>query len=183
MLEQSANVTNYLESSVNDDLFTSLIDVLTKELMVYKELKDFLASEKGLLMKSASLTNINKNNSIKENIILKARILGEARTNVLKKIARNLDIDDDNIKLISLANYAVIEKRQAIEKIKNDLLDIARDINTMNDENKHILDASLSNIKGSLEFISSLIDRSGNYLGTGKINEIKTNGRLLRTEG
>lgn len=183
MLEQSTHVANYLESSVNDDLFTSLIDVLTRELTVYKELRDFLVSEKGLLMKSASLTQINKNNAVKENIILKARILGEARTNVLKKIAHNLDIDDNHIKLVSLANYAVIEKKQAIEKIINHLVDIAKDLNVMNNENKHILDASLNNVKESLKFISSLIDRSGIYLGTGKINEIKTNGRLLRTEG
>lgn len=183
MLEQNATLANCLESSVNDDLFGSLIDVLKRELAVYRELKDFLVSEKEMLIKSAALIKINKNNAVKENIILKARILGEARTNILKKIARNFDIDDSAIKLMSLANYAVIEKRQIIERLKKDLLVIAREIDVMNNENKYILDASLNNVKVSLEFVSSLLDRSGVYLGNGKIGEVKKNGRLLRTEG
>jgi flagellar biosynthesis/type III secretory pathway chaperone len=84
---------------------------------------------------------------------------------------------------MSLAGYAVNEQRQVIENLKSDLVSIARDINRMNDDNKYLLDASINNVKGSLEFISSLIDRSGVYLGTGKINEISKNGRFLRTEG
>jgi flagellar biosynthesis/type III secretory pathway chaperone len=183
MLEQSTTVTNCLEDSANEGLFTSLIDVLRKELTIYGELKDFLSAEKKMLIKSGSLVQINENNAVKENIILKSRILEEVRTNILKKIARNLDIDDGEIKLMSLANYAVIEKRQIIEKLKRELLSIALEINKMNDENKYILDAYLNNIKVSLEFISSLMDRSGVYLGSGKINEVRKNGRLLHTEG
>lgn len=183
MLEQSTTVANCLEDSAGEGLFTSLIDVLRRELTIYQELKDYLITEKKMLMKSASLIQINKNNAVKENIILKSRILEEVRTNILKKIARNLDIDDDAIKLMSLANYALIENKQIIEKLKNDLLNIAGDINKMNDENKYILDASLNNVKGSLCFISSLLNRSGVYLDSGKINEIRKNGRLLHTEG
>lgn len=183
MLEQYNTVANCLEDSATEGLFVSLIDVLKKELSIYRELRDYLACEKEMLMKSASLAKINENNAVKENIILKSRILEEVRTNVLKKIARHLEIDDSEIRLMSLAGYAVNEQRQVIENLKSDLVSIARDINRMNDDNKYLLDASINNVKGSLEFISSLIDRSGVYLGTGKINEISKNGRFLRTEG
>lgn len=183
MLEQYNTVANCLEDSVGEGLFTSLIDVLKKELSIYRELRDYLADEKKMLMKSASLVQINENNAVKENIILKSRILEEVRMTVLKKIARNFDIDDGEIKLMSLANYAVIEQRQIIEKIKSDLLSVARDINRMNDDNRYLLDASINNTKGSLDFISSLIDRSEIYLGNGKLNQIGKNGRFLRTEG
>lgn len=183
MLEQYNMVTNCLDDSVNEGLFTSLIDVLRKELIIFQELKDFLVAEKNILMKSASLVKINENNAVKENIILKSRILEEVRTNIFKKIAHNLDIDDGAINLSLLANYAVNEQGQILEKIKSDLLNVASDINRMNGENKYLLDASINNVKGSLDFIYSLIDRSGVYLGSGKINEISKNGRLLRTEG
>lgn len=183
MLEQSTTVANCLEDSASESLFAFLIDVLRKELIVYRELKEFLIAEKKILMKSASLIQINENNAVKENIILKSRILEEVRTNILKKIARNLDIDDGAIKLMSLVNYAVIEQRQMIGELKSDLLSIARDINRMNDENKYLLDTSLNNVKGSLDFISSLMDRSGIYLGNGQLNEVRKNGRLVRTEG
>jgi len=183
MLEQNTSVTNCLEDSASEGLFTSLIDVLRKELTIYRELREFLNVEKAMLMKSASLVKINENNAIKETIILKSRILEEARTNILKKIARNLDMSDGEIKLMSLINYAVIEKRQIIDDLKTDLLSIAHDINRINDENKYLLDVSLSNTKGSLDFISSLINRSGVYLDSGKINEVRKNGRLLNMEG
>ena len=183
MLDQSTSVTNCLEDAASQGLFTSLIDVLRKELAIYRELKNFLAMEKQSLLKSASLFSVNENNAVKENIILKARILEEVRTNVLKKIARNLDIDDSAIKLMSLAHYAVIEQRQTIEKLRNELSDVAQEVTKMNDENKYLLDASMNNIRISLDFISSLVDRSGIYLGNGRINEMGKNGRLLRTEG
>jgi flagellar biosynthesis/type III secretory pathway chaperone len=183
MLEQSTIVSDCLEECTCQGLFTSLIDVLRKELSIYRELKDFMAVEKKMLLKSAPVVQINENNAVKENIILKARILEEVRTNVLKKIARNLDINEGTTKLMSLSHFAVIEQRQTIEKLKNDLLNIARDISKMNEENKYLLGTSISIVKGSIDFISSLIDRSGVYLGSGKINEVRKNGRLLRTEG
>lgn len=182
MLEQCATVTNCLENSASEGLFTSLIDVLRKELTIYRELKDFLSAEKIMLIKSASLVQINENNALKENIILKSRILEEVRTNILKKIARSFDLNDGEIKLMSLANYAMIEKRQIIEKLKSDLMSIAWDINRINDENKNVLDTSINNVKKSLDFISSLMDQSGIYLGNGKIVEVRKNGRLLWME-
>jgi len=183
MLEQINALHNCLDESADEGLYASLIDVLKKELVLFQELKEFLGKEKLTLMKSASLVNINENNAVKENIILKSRILEEVRTNVLKKIARNLDIDDAEAKLTSIGNYAMIEQKQVIEKLKNDLLEIARDIKIMNDENNYLLDASIINIKGSLDFISSLIDRAGAYLDNGKISVISKHGRILRTEG
>ncbi len=183
MLEHSNTVANYLEDAASEGLFTSLIDVLGKELAIYQELKDFLAAEKMMIMKSGSLSQINENNAVKENIILKSRILEEVRSNVLRKIARHFDIDDDNIKLVILANYAVNEQKQTIENLKKELLNIALDIRKMNEDNKYLLNTSLNNIKGSLDFISSLIDRTGVYLGNGKINEVRNNGRFLRMEG
>lgn len=183
MLEQNTMLTDCLEDSTSQGLFASLIDVLKKELAIYRELKAFLTEEKKILLQSPSLAQINDNNARKENIILKARILEEGRNNVLKKIARNLDIDDRSIKLMSLANYAVIEQRQAIDQIKEELLGIAGDIRELNGENQYILDVSLGSIKGSLELISSLVNRSGGYLGNGTMKETGRNGRLLRTEG
>jgi flagellar biosynthesis/type III secretory pathway chaperone len=183
MLEHSNTVANCLEDAASEGLFTSLIDVLGKELSMYQELKDYLSAEKRMIMRSVSLSQINESNAVKENIILKSRIMEEVRINILKKISRHFDIDDGNIKLMALANYALTEQKQTIENYKRELLNIARDIREMNDENIYLIDISLKNIKGSLDFISSLVDRSGIYLGNGRINEVRNNGKFLRTEG
>lgn len=183
MLEQMNALANCLEDSANEVLFASLIDVLNKELAIFGELKDFLLAEKKMLMKASPLDQINENNAVKENIILKSRILEEGRANILKKIARNLDMDNEEIKLMALADYAPLEQRKALEQLKTELTGISKKIRAMNDENSYLLDASINNVKGSLDFISSLVNRSGIYLGNGKIDEIRPNGRFLRAEG
>jgi len=183
MLEQSTIVTNCLEDSTSSELFGFLIDVLRKELTIYGELKNFLDNEKKMILKAAPLRQINENNALKENLILKARILEEGRLNIIKKIARNLDIDERSANLMSLASYAVGPQRQDVEKLKMELIEIARDIRKINCENKNLLDVSIGNVKVSLEFISSLVNRSGVYLGNGKIGEVGSYGSILRTEG
>ncbi len=183
MLEQNIHLSNRLEACVNDDLFSALIDVLTGEISVYEELKKFLITEKNMLVKPAAFAEINKSNAAKENIILKARISQEARTNLLKKIARNLDISEEEVNLISLAAFAGAEKGKIIKNLRSALLEITKEIETINSDNSNILDGSIDNVKASLEFLTSLLERSGIYLGNGKIGTVQHNGRLLRTEG
>ena len=183
MLEQNTIVTNCLEDSTSNELFVFLIDVLKKELAIYGELKKFLFTEKKMILKAAPLQQLNENNAVKENLILKARILEEGRINILKKIARSLDIDEKGIKLMSLANHASFEQRKAIEELKYELTAVADDIRNKNDENKYLLNVSINNVNETLEFISSLVNRSGVYLENGKIGEVRKNGSIVRTEG
>jgi len=120
MLEQNITLTDCREDNSCEISFISLIDVLKKELAIYQELKNFIIGEKKIWVKP-SLEELNESNARKENIILKARMLEEARTNILKKIARNLELKVDEIKLMTLASYAVIEQRQEIEEIRKEI--------------------------------------------------------------
>lgn len=183
MLNPSNSLANCLEDSAAEELFASLIDILSRELTIYQELNNFLASEKSVIMKSGSLEQINENNSQKENIILKTRILEEVRYNVLKKIARYFDLDERRIKLSALVEFAGHEKAETIGKLKAALMALARDITRSNDENQYLLNTSINNIKGSLNFMSSLMNRSGVYLVNGAIGENRNSGRLLHAEG
>ena len=182
MLEQNINLTDCREDSSCEANFASLIAVLKKELAIYQELKDFIVGEKKILIKP-SLTELNENNARKENIILKARMLEEARINILKKIARNLELKVDEIKLATLASYAAIEQRQEIEEIRKKMVVISGDIKTLNEMNKDLVGSSLNNVKGSLDFISSLMSQGPVYLESGKIKSFQGNGKFLRTEG
>lgn len=182
MLEQIMGLTNSREENSCENIFTSMIEVLKKELAVYQELKNTIICEKKILMKP-TLDELNHINAIKENIILKARMLEEARTNILKKIARNLDISTNGIKLTQIAGYAGIEQRKEIERIRDDLAVISRDINVLNEANKKLLDTSLTCIKSSLEFISSIMSQGSVYMESGKIQTMQNNGKFLHTEG
>ena len=182
MLDQGVILTNCREENSCESVFTSLIEILRKELAIYQELKNTIIGEKKILMKP-TLDELSHNNALKENIILKARMLEEARTTIFKKIARNLDISTKHIKLSQLAGYAGIEQRKEIEFISDDLALISREINALNAANKDLLDASMSTIKSSLDFISSIMSAESVYLECGKMKSAHKNGTYLHKEG
>ena len=120
MLEQGMILTNCREENSCEGVFTSLIEILRKESAIYQELKNCLINEKKLLMKP-NLEELGHNNSAKENIILKARMLEEARASILKRIARSLDIRTNVVKLSQIASFAGHEQRKEIELNRDDL--------------------------------------------------------------
>ncbi len=182
MLEQNITLVDCREENSCEAHFISLIALLRKELSIYQELKSFIIDEKKTLIRP-SFDELNESNARKENIILKARMLEEARTNISKKIARNLELKIDEIKLATLANFAVIEQRQEIEEIGKKLALISGEIRMLNEINKDIVGSSLANVRGSLDFINSLISKGSVYLESGKIKSFQSNGKFLRTEG
>ena len=183
MLEQSMIMSESMDPHVNEGLFVSLIDVLTKELLIYTELRDFLINERKGLSTLTSIDGINEHNIMKENIILKSKILQEVRTNIVKKIAKNFDFEENEVKLLTLLGYATEEKRKTIEQIKIDLMNIVRDVVKLNNENKNILNASSYNVNELLEYLSSLTSQSIIYQINGKFDQILSKGRLLHREG
>jgi flagellar biosynthesis/type III secretory pathway chaperone len=182
MLEQSVSLINLREENLCKDSFVSLIDILRKESAVYQELKNTIIYEQQILKKPV-LDELNHNNAVKENIVLKARMLEEARTSLLKKIARSLDINTKGIKLSQLAGYAGVDQRRELEELKEDLAMVAREINLINEANKNLLDTSLMCVQSSLDFIVSAMSQGSVYVESGQIKTMQNNGKFLRTEG
>lgn len=182
MLEQSVTLTDCHEVNSCEMIFDALIEVLKKELAIYQELKGFIIDEKNVLIRP-SFDELNESNARKENIILKARMLEEARTNILKKIARIFELKADEIKLATVADYCAIEQRQKVEEIRQKIVLISREIRSLNERNKDFVGSTLNNVKGSLDFISSLMSQGPIYLESGKIKSFQDNGKFLRTQG
>jgi flagellar biosynthesis/type III secretory pathway chaperone len=182
MLEQNITLTDCREENSCETNFITLIEVLKKELAIYQELKSFIIDEKKILIRP-SFEELNESNARKENIILKARMLEEARTNILKKIARNLELKADETKLATVAGYTEIEQRQKIEEIRKKIVLISGEIRWINERNKDLVGSTLNNVKGSLDFISSVMSQGPVYLESGKIKSFQSNGKFLRTQG
>jgi flagellar biosynthesis/type III secretory pathway chaperone len=182
MLEQNMSLANRQETDCREAIFSSLIDVLKRELIIFQELKNVIGAEKKILIKP-SLDELNHSNAVKENIILKARMLEETRLNIFKKIARLLDINDSGIKLKRLAEYVGAAQGEEIKQLANELFLMSADINTLNEANKNLMDVSLGCIQNSLDFITSMISSQTVYMGTGQVKTINDNGKFLRTEG
>ncbi|MFO7569595.1 MAG: flagellar protein FlgN [Smithellaceae bacterium] len=183
MLDQGTFVTTCREEISCEGLFTSLIDVFRKELGIYQELKGFMVNEQQMLLKSSSLDRLNENNAVKENIILKARLLEEVRTSLLKRIAREFNENDDSVALTGLLKYADNDQRRTLANLGDQLIAAARDITAANEANAGLLEMSMTNVRGAIDFLSSLVSRSGVYSGSGKMNLVSGNGKFVRTEG
>jgi flagellar biosynthesis/type III secretory pathway chaperone len=182
MLEHNISLTNCREENFRDSIFTSLIEVLRKELAIYQELKNAISGENAILIKP-SLDELNHSNGMKENIILKARMLEEVRLNIIKKLARNFDINIKEINLSVLMEYADDRHKREIGVIREELEQITQEINALNEINKALLDASLRCVQSSLDFIGSMMFPGAVYSKSGQIKTIPNTGKYFYTEG
>ncbi len=183
MLYQDISAHHDLEEDVElYSLYESLLSVLGRELEVYRELRTVIAREKDILMKP-SLEVLNESNSKKETCILKAKMLEEARINCVKRIAKGLGIEKDNVNLTTLSFYANDKLREEIRANQADISSLLTDISRLNKTNKDLLDSSLSFLKGSIDFINELMSSGSTYMNTGKVTILSRNGKILQTEG
>lgn len=182
MLEQNMSLMNSPLETCCENIFTSLAVILRKELAIYGELKRAILHEKTMLQKP-TLDELNHNIADKENIILKARMLTEARTNILKKIARKLDLNSKSVKLSSITGYADDQQRTEIENLRAALISISHEIRALNETNKILLNVSANNIRSSLDFINSMFSSGPVYQQCGKIKLSDKNGIYLHKEG
>lgn len=165
-----------------DHLFDALISLLQREIEVYRHILDTVVEERKILLKP-SLDRIYESNARKETLILKAKLLEEVRSGIVKKLAAALGKAELDVNLSGLALAADQDRGRLILESRGVLSPILKEIHERNEDNKLLLDSSLGFVKSSIQFINDLLSPGTGYLGTGKMNTISRNGRLLQTEG
>jgi hypothetical protein len=176
---------NDIELSVDqdlDNLFDSLINLLQREIEVYRDILDSVVEEKKILLQP-SLDKIYESNARKETLMLKAKLLEEVRSGIVRKIAVALGKPEQDIKLSGLALATDENRGRLIQESRRVLSPILKEIQERNEGNKLLLDSSLVFVKSSIQFINDLVSPCLGYMETGEMNSYRRNGRLLRTEG
>jgi flagellar biosynthesis/type III secretory pathway chaperone len=164
-------------------LIDSLIGLLKREIVVYGELQATIANEKIILLKP-SLERLLESNSKKETVILKAKMLEEGRLKLVRKIAKMLDLEENEVNLTILCSHADPDQQTNLQECQSTLNRLLTDSREMNQSNKELLNYSLHFLQGSVDFIHSLLSSaSACYMPTGKIRPIARNGKLVQTEG
>jgi flagellar biosynthesis/type III secretory pathway chaperone len=172
--------------SLHTDLYPlidSLIDLLKREIVVYRELQAAIAHEKITLLKP-SLERLLESNSKKETVILKAKMLEDGRLKLVKKIANILDLEENEINLTALFSYADPDQRKYLQECQSILGSLLAKSREMNKNNKDLIDYSRHFLQGSIDFIQSLLSsNSACYMPSGKMRPIARNGKMIQTEG
>jgi hypothetical protein len=165
-----------------DVQFEGLLSVLKTEIQVYEELLILLCREKEILL-NPSLVKLQENNSKKETMILKARMLEEVRNNTIRKISECLGIDGATLKLSVLADYTDGKLRRELLGCRTVLRGLMSRMGELNAAGRHLLDSSLTAVKSSIDFLGHMMFSGPTYVESGDIDRQKSNGKFLCTEG
>ena len=164
-------------------LLDSLIILLKREIVVYRELQTAISHEKIILMKP-SLERLLESNSKKETVILKAKMLEEGRLKLVKKIAKILDLEENEINLTALCSYADHDQKKYLQECQSVLGGLLAKSREMNRNNRELINYSRHFLQGSIDFIHSLLSStSACYMPSGKMRPIARNGKMIQTEG
>ena len=164
-------------------LIDSLIGLLKREIVVYRELQATIAHEKIILLKP-SLERLLESNSKKETVILKAKILEEGRLKLVRRIAKTLNLEENEVNMTTLCSCADHDQQTDLKECQSTLNGLLTESRNMNQNNKELLDYSLHFLQGSVDFIHSLISSASScYMPSGKMRPIARNGKIVHTEG
>ena len=160
----------------------SLLAVLEKEIEIYRELLTAVTGERSILTRP-SLASLQQSNARKETIVLKTRMIEEARTGIVKKIARLLNYDEEKINFSILAQFLEEDQRRALKDRRETLANLAGPVGRINEENRGLIDASMHHVNNSLDFLARLMSPSPVYQRTGRVAVDSLNGRFINRKG
>jgi hypothetical protein len=165
-----------------ESLLDSLLVVLRQDVEIYRELQANI-NEKRDVLRRPSLELLTESNSKTETCVLKAKMLEEVRANIVKKIAKSLDRQEQEITLTFLVAYVDGQRKAELKAQQRALSSLMGSISEINEKNKVFLDYSLSYIKSTMNFINSLLSTGADYVNTGKLKAGDRHGRILCKEG
>lgn len=160
----------------------SLAAVLAREIAVYGELSELCLKEKDVLV-NFSTEDLIENNSRKETILLKARIIEESRIKLVARISELLGMESGGIGLSTLIDHAEGEQEEVLRESQRTLRGILEELGEVNENNKILLDSSILYVQKSIDFISRLMAPSLNYGTDGELKASPPSGRILRRKG
>ena len=163
-------------------LYNYLISVLRKEIDVYRALHQCYLDENAILSRS-SVDELNENNSRKDTLILKARMLDETRAKVVGKIVKALDFGEGKIKISTLLPHAGKRQQKELTDCQSTFQSLLVSVNALSERNRLLIDASIFYVQKSIKFLGQLISPDEIYLNTGKLKDGGGCGRLLSRQG
>ncbi len=172
---------NVLSQDLRAD-FSGLLSVMKKEIQVYQELLDLMSREKLVLLKP-TLERIQESNTRKETLILKSKMLEEARTHSIRKLGEVLGLDQNGLTISTLVHHADRKTGQDLRNYQTTLQSIVNKIVELNDANRSLIDASLLSITGLIGFINQMMNAGPTYQENGEVSNLRGGGKFLCTEG
>ncbi len=145
-----------------------IIELLNKEYKLYKDLENILNEEKKALTEF-NYDKLNDLNFKKEGVLLNIIEFKNKRNEIISKISREFNLDEDALTLKFLYEISKGEVKNFYKNIREKFKIIGEKIKNLNEINKFAIETSLKFIEKSLQMLNQNISPS-TYSNYGKIS-------------
>jgi hypothetical protein len=163
-------------------LLESLLSVLKTEIDLQKELQCSL-EEEGLVLKRSDSKQLLQSNAKKEGILLKAMMVDEVIVDIVKKISRTVNIQEQHVTLSDLLAYAAPPLRAELQNSRKLLASLVMNNRKLNLNNRTLLDMLLHLVNNSMRVITNLMSAGSDYVGSGQRDHARMIGAVLCLKG
>ena len=163
-----------------DDKFGTLLDILEKEVELYREFLTLLQRERQYMI-DLSLDRLHECNNQKEAVILNLKVLDESRVDVIDSI-RNGD-QSASPTLSMIIEKAPARYKGGLESCRSNLRSLVGSIREINQINGVLSERAINYTRSSLSFLNRLFHELPVYLSSGQRGQRKRTGRLVSKKG
>ena len=163
-------------------LYKNLEDLLKKKIKLYESFISLLKEEWACVSKY-SYDSLQEVIAKKENKVIQMKVLENARTYLMLKIAEELNVKQSSLTLKKIIQIKDNTNKNNLYKCRKKLLLQIRQIIEITEMTKNLMDYSALSLKRSLAYIHSADEKAQSpYLANGKVMEGRVEGRMLNMD-
>lgn len=164
-----------------DELLEKFIGLLEQVADLYEALLTVMEKEKTAVIE-VNLKNINEAIKLKENLLLKLRILEEQRVHLLGQLADRMAYSVQDLTLKELSDQIHEPHARRLKGCRARLVALLANIHETNENNGALFAHSLELVRGSANLLNNLMASSPVYYRNGNVENRDYAGKLWRGE-
>jgi hypothetical protein len=154
------------------DSIETLERVLLDQLTMYEQYAELLKGD-AERMARLRIDELEQSNKEKNTILLKLQTMDKARQNLVRQIARTLQMPEESIKITDICTAVGGDTSQRLISIREKLHTIITSLKDIQQHTSLLANTSLAWINGSITALKGLLTPVGTYNYHGKVEDAK----------
>jgi flagellar biosynthesis/type III secretory pathway chaperone len=152
----------------NSNPIEALEKVLLSELEMYEQFAAYVRNDTELMSK-LQIDQLEQSNKAKNTLLLKIQTLDQARQNLVRQIATQLQIPEDKVRIAEICKVVGGHSSKRLSQIRERLHSTIENLKEVQGQTSLLANASLGWINGSLTALKGLLTPVGTYNFQGKV--------------
>ena len=141
--------------------------VLRQEVELYRQYADILMQDSTVMTK-LNIDELEKNNKVKNTLLLKIKALDQARQNLVRQFAVSKGMTEERIRLIDICQKVSPAEAKRLLALRDQLEAIVTELKTVHTNTAALAQASLNWVNSSISTLHRLLSPTGTYNLQGK---------------